>query len=57
MLILVVGPSGAGKDTLMEAARAELALDSRFRFVRLEVTRVKFPLFVSQFQIRMVCGR
>lgn len=39
MLVLVVGPSGAGKDTLLSAAKAALADDLRFRFVRRFVTR------------------
>jgi len=39
MLVVVVGPSGAGKDTLMARARAELAGDAAFRFVRREITR------------------
>nr|WP_282568269.1 phosphonate metabolism protein/1,5-bisphosphokinase (PRPP-forming) PhnN [Bosea thiooxidans] len=38
-LVLVVGPSGAGKDTLMEAGRAGLAGDARFRFARRLITR------------------
>jgi phosphonate metabolism protein PhnN/1,5-bisphosphokinase (PRPP-forming) len=39
MLVAVVGPSGAGKDTLMALARARLAGDARFRFVRRAITR------------------
>ena len=39
MLVAVVGPSGAGKDTLMAGARAHLAGDARFLFVRRSITR------------------
>lgn len=39
MLVLVVGPSGAGKDTLINAAKAALADDPRFVFSRRAVTR------------------
>jgi phosphonate metabolism protein PhnN/1,5-bisphosphokinase (PRPP-forming) len=42
-LVLVVGPSGAGKDTLIRAARERLAAYPRFIFVRRMVTRDADP--------------
>jgi ribose 1,5-bisphosphokinase len=38
-LVLVVGPSGAGKDSLLGAAQAQLANDPRIVFPRRAVTR------------------
>lgn len=38
-LVLVVGPSGAGKDSIIDAARRRLAGQGRFRFARRVITR------------------
>ena len=40
-LVLVVGPSGVGKDTLIGGAKQALENDRRFTFVRRVVTRPK----------------
>lgn len=39
MFVAVVGPSGAGKDTIIDYARARLAQDGSYHFVRRVVTR------------------
>jgi phosphonate metabolism protein PhnN/1,5-bisphosphokinase (PRPP-forming) len=43
MLFLVVGPSGVGKDTLINGACAAMAGDPGFRFVRRIITRPPGP--------------
>jgi ribose 1,5-bisphosphokinase len=62
-LVLVVGPSGAGKDSILDGARAELAGDPRFHFVRREITRPAdaggeehLPVSWDQFRARAVDG-
>lgn len=61
--MLVVGPSGAGKDTLINAARAELVDDDRFTFARRVITRDAVldvedhdTLDPDQFELRQRCG-
>ena len=39
MLVLIVGPSGVGKDALLSVARDAFANDHRFRFVRRVITQ------------------
>ncbi|MEO3473755.1 phosphonate metabolism protein/1,5-bisphosphokinase (PRPP-forming) PhnN [Roseomonas sp. CAU 1739] len=63
MLVAVVGPSGAGKDTLMELARAQLDSDPRFRFVQRAITRpaeaggeAHRPLGVAEFEAECEAG-
>jgi ribose 1,5-bisphosphokinase len=47
-MVLVIGPSGAGKDTLLDYARERLKTDPTFRFVRRVVTRP--PTFGEVFE-------
>ncbi len=61
-LVLVVGPSGAGKDTLIGEAKVRLASDNRFVFPRRIVTRAASrwedhdTLDEAQFAIDLAAG-
>jgi len=62
-LVLVVGPSGAGKDTLMAAAQRRLADDPRIVFARRDITRPEdagaeahAPVSPEEFAIRHAAG-
>ena len=63
LLVLVAGPSGAGKDTLIAAAREALAGDARYVFARRIVTRAKNSfenhdtLSAEQFAAGIAAGR
>jgi phosphonate metabolism protein PhnN/1,5-bisphosphokinase (PRPP-forming) len=62
-LVLVVGPSGAGKDSILHGARSALSGDARFLFVRREITRPAdagdedhSPVSWNEFRARAVDG-
>ena len=62
-LVLTVGPSGAGKDTLLRRAAAELKPDARFCFPRRCITRPAgdphedhIPLTEAEFRAREQAG-
>jgi len=62
-LVLVVGPSGAGKDTLIDIARPRFAGDRRVLFARRFVTRPpgggedNGTLSEAEFEAARACGR
>ncbi|QPF90804.1 phosphonate metabolism protein/1,5-bisphosphokinase (PRPP-forming) PhnN [Bradyrhizobium commune] len=61
-LILVVGPSGVGKDALIDFARARLRCEPNFHFVRRIITRPASigedhePVDIEEFQRRARAG-
>ncbi|SLN76096.1 phosphonate metabolism protein/1,5-bisphosphokinase (PRPP-forming) PhnN [Oceanibacterium hippocampi] len=62
-MILVVGPSGAGKDTIIDGARARLGENGAFHFVRRDITRPAEaggerhrPIGDAEFKARVAAG-
>ena len=63
MLVLVIGPPGTGKDTLLDGARRELAVDPAFRFVRRTIDQPRDqrvdthePVSAATFEARRAAG-
>lgn len=63
-MVLVVGPSGAGKDTLLNALKERLADDPRFRFATRQITRpadgateTHIPISEADYDEALAAGR